>query len=78
VLLDTAPAAQHAQIAAVRRAGPEARLALAVELSEAARAIAIEGELRRHPERSPEAARRAVLERLWGPALAARMPHRAR
>lgn len=71
---DTDAAARAAQLAALRRLGAEGRLRLAAEMSEDARRIAIEGELRRHPELSPRDARLAVLRRLWGPELAARVP----
>ena len=70
---DTDEAARAAQTGALRRLGPEGRLRLAVEMSEDAGRISIEGEQRRHPELTPAEARRVVLERLWGPELAARV-----
>jgi len=70
---DTGSAALEAQVAAVRRLGTEGRLRLAAEMSEDARRISIEGERRRHPELTEAEARRAVLHRLWGPELAARV-----
>jgi hypothetical protein len=71
---DTEAAARDAQVAAVRRLGPSGRLRLAAEMSEDARSISIEGEMRRHPELTEAEARRAVFRRLWGPELAARVP----
>ena len=71
---DTDGDARAAQIAALRRLGAEGRLRMAVQMSEDARQIAIEGEQRRHPEMTPHDARLAVLRRLWGSELAARVP----
>jgi hypothetical protein len=68
---DTDDKARAAQIAALRRLGPAGRVRLAAEMSEDARRIAFEGEQRRHPELSTTEVRRAVLGRMWGPALAA-------
>ena len=71
---DTEEAARRAQVAAVRRLGPAGRALLAAEMSEDARRISIAGERRRHPEMTEDEARDAVLRRLWGPDLAARVP----
>jgi len=71
---DTDAAARAAQLAAIRRLGPSERVRIAAEMSEDARRIAIEGELRRHPELTEAEARDAVLRRVWGPELAARVP----
>ncbi len=71
---DTDDKARAAQIAALRRLGPSGRVRLAAEMSEDARRIAFEGEERRHPELSAAEARRAVLGRMWGADLAARVP----
>ena len=49
---DTNAAAHAAQVAAVRRLGPDGRVRIAVEMSEATRRIALEGLLRRRPELS--------------------------
>ena len=49
---DTNSAAHAAQVAAVRRLGPDGRVRIAVEMSEATRRIALEGLLRRRPELS--------------------------
>lgn len=68
---DTDERARAAQLAALRRLTPSERMELAAEMSEDARRIAIEGERRRHPELSEAAARQAVLDRIWGPDLAA-------
>jgi hypothetical protein len=71
---DTDDRARDAQVAAVRRLSAAERLRLAAEMSEDARRISIEGERRRHPELTEPEARRAVLGRLWGAELAARVP----
>ena len=71
---DTEEEARAAQITALRRLGPSGRVRLAAEMSEDARRIAFEGEQRRHPELSATEARRAVLGRMWGAALAAAVP----
>ena len=79
--VDTEDGARDAQVAAVRRLGTSGRLRLAAEMSEDARRISIEGERRRHPELTEAEARQAVLRRLWGAELAARvagMPTSAR
>lgn len=70
---DTSPAARAAQIAALNRFGAERRMMMAWEMSEAARELAIEGEMRVHPEWSRERARRVVLGRILGEELAARV-----
>jgi hypothetical protein len=70
---DTEAGALEAQLAAVRRLGPAGRVRLAVEMSEDVRRISFEGERRRHPELSAAEARLAVLRRLWGAQLAARV-----
>jgi hypothetical protein len=71
---DTDDAAQRVQLAANRRLSASERVRLAVEMSEAARRIAIDGERRRHPELTEEQARRVVLRRMWGAALAEQVP----
>jgi hypothetical protein len=71
--LDTEPRALAAQIATGRRLGPSERVRLAAEMSEDARRISFEGELRRHPGLTAAEARMAVLRRLWGAALSARV-----
>ena len=68
---DTSDAAREAQVAAVRRLTPSERMERAAQMSEDARRIAIEAERRRHPGLTDEEARRAVLRRVWGAALAA-------
>ena len=70
---DTTSAAQEAQVIAARRLGPAGRLRAAAELSEDVRRISVEGVLRRHPGYSYEQARREVLRRVWGEALALRV-----
>jgi hypothetical protein len=74
MITDTSEAARDVQLAATRRLTPSERVGLAVEMSEAARRIAIDGERRRHPELTEEQARRAVFRRMWGAALAERVP----
>lgn len=75
---DTEAHALEAQLAAVRRLGPAGRVRLAVAMSEDARRISFEAERRRHPELDAAAARRAVLRRIWGVDLAARVDAAAR
>jgi len=70
---DTSEGAHRAQVEALRRMGPEGRFVLAWRMSEDARALAVEGELRRHPEFSRDEARQVVLERTWGPELTAKV-----
>jgi hypothetical protein len=74
MLLDTSDAAREAQIAAARRLTPSERMELAAQMSEETRRIAIAGERRRHPELTDDEARQAVLRRVWGAKLAARVP----
>ncbi len=73
VASDTTSAAQQAQVTAARRLGQAGRLRAAAELSEDMRRISVEGVLRRHPSYSFEQARREVLRRVWGEALALRV-----
>jgi hypothetical protein len=73
MVTDTDEATQGVQLAAARRSTASERVRLAVEMSEAARRIAIDGERRRHPELTEEQARRVVFGRMWGTALAARV-----
>jgi len=70
---DTESRALEAQLAALRRLGPSGRVRLAIEMSEDARRISFEGERRRHPELTAGEARLAVLRRIWGTQLAARV-----
>ncbi len=63
---DTHPSAQAAQIAVLRRLGPERRVRIAASMSEDARRITLEGIRRRHPEYSEQEARMALFEHLWG------------
>ena len=72
---DTSDGARAAQLAVLRRLGPSERMRLAAELSEDVRRIAFEAERRRHPELSVAQARQAVLDRIWGPDLAAAVRH---
>ncbi len=61
---DTTPEALAAQTAAIRRLGPEGRLRVAVEMSEAARAMAIEGIRRRNPELTEAQAKRQFVSQV--------------
>jgi hypothetical protein len=72
--LDTEPHSLEVQLAALYRLGTTGRVRLAAEMSEDARRISVDGERRRHPELTAAEARLAVLRRLWGPRLAARVP----
>lgn len=54
------------QLRVYARLGPERRVELAFEMSEAARAVAIEGVRDRNPGLSRQAAREVVLRRLLG------------
>ena len=74
MITDTDEAAQRVRLTATRRLSASERVRLAVEMSEAARRIAIDGERRRHPELTEEQARRVVFRRMWGAALAERVP----
>jgi hypothetical protein len=66
---DTLPEARRVQLAVYARLGASRRAALAFELSELARATAIEGIRARDPALSAGAARRILLRRLLGDAL---------
>ena len=66
---DTSPEAHAAQLRAYARMGPARRVALAFELSEATREVAIEGECQRNPGLSRAKARAVVLRRILGPTL---------
>jgi hypothetical protein len=74
MITDTEEAARQVQLKVTRRLTASERVRLAVEMSEAARRIAIDGERRRHPELTEEQARHVVFRRMWGAALAQRVP----
>jgi len=63
---DTAATAREVQRATLRALGPARRLELAIEMSEQARATAIQGIMARHPGLGPEQARARLLRRLLG------------
>lgn len=63
---DTSPDARQVQIEIWRRLGPSGRVALAVEMSENVRSIAMDGVRRRHPEYSGEEIRHAVFRMMLG------------
>lgn len=68
---DTDDKARAAQLAVLQRLGPAERVRLAAQMSEELRRMVFEAEQRRHPELSAAEARQAVLDRMWGPELAA-------
>ena len=63
---DTTPEAEHAQIEALRRMGPERRVALAIELSQAAAETALAGIRARDASLSEEQARRVLFRLVLG------------
>jgi hypothetical protein len=63
---DTAAAARDVQRATLRALGPARRLELAIEMSEQARATAIQGIMARQPGLDAEQARARLLRRLLG------------
>lgn len=65
-LNDTPLAAHEAQMRALRRLTPAARVELAVQMSEDARSIASAGIAARHPEYTPSDVRHALLRLLYG------------
>jgi len=66
---DTSPDAHAVQLRVYSRMGPERRVALAFEMSEQAREIAIDGVCMRNPGWPRARAREFVLRRILGPAL---------
>jgi hypothetical protein len=74
MITDTDELTRAVQLAAIRRLTASERVRIAVEMSEAARRIAIDGERRRNPELTEAQARRVVFRRMWGAALAERVP----
>jgi hypothetical protein len=69
---DTSAKAHEVQVAVYRAMWPERRVAIAVELSEAVRKLAIDGIRQRHPEYSEGAVVRALVALLYGRDLARR------
>lgn len=69
---DTSAKARQAQVAAYRAMGASARVRAALEMSEAARDIAVAGCRARHPDWAEADVQRAVAELLLGPDLRAR------
>lgn len=67
---DTDVAAHEVQIDVYRRMGAEARVRLAVEMSEDVRRISLDGIRARHPEYDDERARRALFRLVLGEDLA--------
>lgn len=70
---DTAPAARAVLTRLYREAGPEARLKMALQMSEDVRRIAEAGARSRMPGASPEEIRRAVARLYLGEELALRV-----
>ena len=66
---DTSSEARKAQLQAYARLGPRRRMELALEMSQQARATAIEGIRKRDPTLSAGEAQRVLLRRLLGDAL---------
>jgi hypothetical protein len=64
--LDTTPEAWSEQKAVMRRLGPEGRVRLAIELSDAVRSIQISGILARHPGWTHADAVRHLVKTLYG------------
>ncbi len=76
---DTHDAAHRAQLAAWQRLGPEGRVRLAVQMSEDARRISLDGIRRRRPDLTDGEARFELARLLYGEDLAARAwPRRGR
>ncbi len=75
---DTSAAAHAAQIAAIRRLSPEARVRIAAEMSQAAREISLEGIRRRNPALTDDEARFELARLLYGDDLARRAYRRMR
>jgi hypothetical protein len=63
---DTTREAHEAQLRALRRLSPAARVELAVKMSEDARAIASAGIAARHPDYSTSDVKHALLRLLYG------------
>ena len=63
---DTTPDAAGVQTEVYRRMGPARRAELAAEMSEMARALALENIQRRHPEYDEQQARMALFRMLVG------------
>lgn len=67
---DTTAEAAAAQIAALRRLSPGERVRIALEMSQIAHDLALDGLRRWHPEWSLERARRELARQTWGAELA--------
>lgn len=71
--LDTSPEAAEVQAAILRRMSPGERLALAFEMSEEVRQLALSGLRARHPGWDDARLHDALLELMLGPDLATRV-----
>lgn len=65
---DTSAEAYAAQVERLRQAGPEARVVMAAEMSDAVRELAVAAIRRRQPELDDTQVARALVERLHGAA----------
>lgn len=63
---DTSREAYAAQLERLRQAGPEARVVMAAEMSDAVRELAVAAIRRRQPELDDSQVARALVERLHG------------
>ena len=63
---DTSREAYAAQVERLRQAGPEARVAMAAEMSDAVRELAVAAIRRRQPGMDDRQVARALVERLHG------------
>lgn len=66
---DTSAEAAAVQLAAWRRLGPEARVAMAAHLSDDIRQVSLAGIRQRHPDYTDDEVRRALLRLIVGDAL---------
>ena len=71
---DTSPKARAEQIRLLRRAGPSARLAMAAELSEGVRDLALASIRRRHPDYDATQVAEVLIDHLHGRSKQRRVP----
>ena len=70
---DTPPDIERVQLEILRRMPPHRKLALAGEMSQTVRTLALAGLRQRHPDDTPAQRRRRLADLLLGPELAARV-----
>ncbi len=70
--LDTRPSAHAIQVEVYRRLGPEERVAMAVEMSEEARLVTLQGIEQRFPDWNTARCRRELFRRIHGAGLVER------